>query len=91
MLLLGALRSASAQTVDRARLVIGISVGHIGGADLWDVARQPILSMLEPGTPDTFQLHRSIQPGITLNAHVTYFVSPHFGVPSVSSPIWGSR
>jgi opacity protein-like surface antigen len=70
----------NAQTVDRARLVIGISIGRIGGSDLWDVARQPILSMLEPEVPDTFQLHRGIQAGITVSAHGTYFVSPHFGV-----------
>ncbi len=61
-------------------MVIGISIGRIGGTGLWDVARQPILSQLEPQVPDTFQLHRGIQAGITVNAHGTYFVSPHFGL-----------
>jgi hypothetical protein len=36
--------------------------------------------MLEPEVPDTFQLHRGIQAGITVSAHGTYFVSPHFGL-----------
>lgn len=70
----------SAQTVDQARVVIGISIGRIGGSDLWDVARQPILSVLEPGVPDTFRLHREVRPGLTIGVHGTLFVSPHFGL-----------
>lgn len=66
-----------AQTGDESRLVVGMSVGYIGGADLWSVSNQPILST--GSQPDIFALERRLQSNITVSTQVTYFPKPNVG------------
>ncbi|MDX2206571.1 MAG: hypothetical protein SFU57_02900 [Gemmatimonadales bacterium] len=67
----------TAQTGDESRLVVGVSIGYIGGADLWSVSNQPITAV--GAVPDIFALKRRLRSNITVNSQVTYFPSPNFG------------
>jgi hypothetical protein len=69
----------AAQTIDLSRVTIGVTVARMGGADLWRVADQAILSNFEPA-PDTFSLQRSVRPGITVGVQATFFANPHLGI-----------
>jgi hypothetical protein len=76
-----------AQTVDWARVTMGLSVGLHAGSSLWDVVSQPVLSSNMttgnppiPYPPDLYHLHRDIRAGFTLAAQGTFFSSPRFGV-----------
>ena len=72
----------AAQTIDWARVTIGLSAGIQASSSLWDVADQPILSSNAPAhyPPDLFHLDRKIRSGLTVAAQATHFSSPHFGL-----------
>jgi hypothetical protein len=84
LLILLAVQPLRAQTVDWARISVGVSLGIQAGSSLWDVPDQPILSSNQinarPYPPDLYQLRREIRSGFTLAAQVTHFSSPRFGI-----------
>ena len=67
----------AAQTGDESRLVVGMSVGYIGDADLWSVSNQPIPA--SGNQTDLFDLDRRLRSNITVNGQVTYFPKPNLG------------
>lgn len=78
--LLSALTTAegSAQaTRDQSRLVLGVSVGYIGGTDLWSIAEQPIITNTE--ATDVFRLKRSIRSNMTFVGQATWYSSANLG------------
>jgi hypothetical protein len=71
-------REAGAQaTRDQSRLVLGVSVGYIGGTDLWSVAEQPILTNTE--ATDVFRLKRSLRANVTFVGQATWYSSANLG------------
>jgi hypothetical protein len=69
--------AAAQATRDQSRLVIGVSVGYIGGGDLWSVGAQPILSRTE--AIDVFSLDRRVRSNVTFNGHGTWFKGANVG------------
>jgi hypothetical protein len=72
-LLSGAAPLAAQRTHDQPRLVFSISPTYTLGADLWRVARQPILTGAE--SPDTFSLSRDVRPALGVSFQGAYY--PH--------------
>jgi len=71
--------AAGAQaTRDQSRLVLGVSVGYIGGTDLWTVAEQPILTNTE--ATDVFRLKRSLRSNVTFVGQATWYSSANLGL-----------
>jgi hypothetical protein len=78
VLAFGATSMATAQgTNDEARLTVGVSVGVIGGGDLWSVRNQPLLG--NDGMLDYISVRRRIRGNITMTGQVTYFPKPSLG------------
>ena len=77
-----------AQTIDWARVTIGISGGVFAGFDLWRVPAQPIRSSNTPPgqppdqvyPPDVYSLHRHVPRGFALAVHATRFANYHLGL-----------
>jgi hypothetical protein len=71
------LHAQAQATRDEARLVLGISVGAVTGADLWSVSPQAI----QFTTPtDSFGLSRRIRSNLVVGFGGTYFPSETFGI-----------
>ena len=70
--------SADAQaTRDEARLVLGVSLGAVTGADLWSVSPQAI----QFTTPtDSFGVSRQIRSNLVVGFGGTYFPSENLGI-----------
>lgn len=64
-------------TRDQSRLVLGVSVGYIGGTDLWSVSEQPIITNTE--ATDVFRLKRSIRSNVTFIGQATWYSSANLG------------
>lgn len=64
-------------TNDEARLVVGVGVGYIGGAALWQVPNQPVAT--SSGRADQFNVVRDLRGNITFTGQLTYFPTPSFG------------
>jgi hypothetical protein len=67
---------AAQRTADQARLVLTVSGGYVGGADLWRVPRQPFAVELQT---DTFDLDREIRPTLGVAFSGAYFPGEHVG------------
>lgn len=67
----------AAQTGDESRLVVGMSFGYIGDADLWSVSNQPVPA--SGNQTDLFDLDRRLRSNITVSGQVTYFPKPNIG------------
>jgi hypothetical protein len=76
--LVGAATPAVAQTGDQSRLVVGLSVGWVGGTDLWSVDAQPITAIGQQ--QDLFALQRRLRSNIAVAGQVTYFPRAHLGL-----------
>jgi hypothetical protein len=63
-------------TKDQARLVFTVSAGYVGGADLWDVARQP-MGLFDPR--DTLNLGRDLRSTIGVGFGGAYFPGENLG------------
>ena len=70
--------SAAAQaTRDEARLVLGVSLGWVNGADLWAVSPQAV----QFTTPtDSFGISRRIRSNLVVGFGGTYFPSENLGI-----------
>lgn len=77
LLLSPSIMPLAAQTGDESRLVVGMSIGYIGAADLWSVSNQPILTT--GSQPDIFALERRLRSNIAVSSQVTYFPRPNVG------------
>jgi hypothetical protein len=69
---------SSQATGDEARLVVGVAGGWIGGAELWSVARQPVITT--GPTPDEMSLERRLRSNIAFSGQVTYFPRSYLGI-----------
>ncbi len=68
----------AAQTNDQSRLLVGLSVGWVGGADLWEVPNQPITAIGQQ--QDLFALARRLRSNIAVQGQVTYFPQAALGL-----------
>jgi len=64
-------------TRDQSRLVLGVSLGYIGGTDLGRVAAQPITTSSE--ATDVFRLKRGIRSNVTFIGQATWYSSANLG------------
>ncbi len=64
-------------TGDEARLLLGITVGAIGGRHLWSAGPQAVQSAIPP---DTFALSRRIRSNLVVGFGGTYFSSENLGL-----------
>lgn len=69
--------TAAQATRDQSRLVLGVSVGYIGGTDLWSVAEQPIITNTE--ATDVFRLKRSLRSNVSVIGQATWYSSANLG------------
>lgn len=68
--------AAGQATGDQARLVFTVSIGAVGGKDLWSVDRQPV--QFTP-TADTFRLDRRIRSTLGVGFGGAYFPGDNLG------------
>lgn len=80
LLVLAGASTAAAQTPSRSQLVLTILGGAVSGHSLWDVSKQPLVSLVDTAQRDTLRLGREITSSIVIGASATYFVSPALGV-----------
>lgn len=65
------------KTGDQARLIFTVSLGAVGGKELWSVSPQPV----QFTTPnDTFALERRIRSTIAVGFSGSYFAGEHLGL-----------
>jgi hypothetical protein len=77
---------AAQSTHDAPRTLIGVSIGLLGGGNVWDIANQVItpisvpVDTTHPFTPDIDHLKRDMLSHMpTVSVHVTHFVNTHVG------------
>ncbi|HTO72511.1 MAG TPA: hypothetical protein VMJ30_01775 [Gemmatimonadales bacterium] len=61
-------------------ITLGITGGWYAGSTLWEVPDQPFSPPDAGGGTDTFDLARSITPGLTFGVTGYYFLNNHFGL-----------
>ncbi len=77
LLVLPGTRAEGQATGDQSKLVLGVAAGYIGGAALWTVAAQPILTNTE--ARDIFAIDRRLRANVTFVGQATWFPRANLG------------